>query len=1400
MDAEKSSSLATPIGSVLEPTASTLVARSLDHSSSHPLPPGLITHFRPRLPTLIDSVRVHRGAEASSAADALRARAFATGTDIVFGANQFAPQTRGGRNLISHELAHVSQQRSVPSQGARLIQRRDQDSAVKDDADNEDVEVIAAEEAAKYRWIDYRNAALLNRKWFGLLHLDASNPLIPFNPVDTPNAFINRMVEWQLAVHRDAGGGSFAQFIFAAAAQQAKVREPAADTILNGISDVAEKVRAGTFEPGSNVDPDGVLGPSTVWTMLVAKQMSAIPSNREILRKANIPVAMLSAEWSDSEPSGQTVRAVHAFEFNKPHFKATWTTIVQADTVVGTFEELNELPPGDVEYLTELFFDGQLPQTPEIGAADLLAILARGYRAEALEVVVSLVEVDRRYISDVDVERLELQKTPGWRTSTDLRMAVTKWQEAQKLLQQLELVPPQTAAAKAALARLQDSDGNPAQNEPMSWLVVAARLPDKDEQFWKETARKYVDEKVAVEQAAKQATADYLAGLEKTYKERMEGVPDMQKSDAPALVELLTGDAFESAQKAVESANSKPVPGVRITQELQPSTAGDKAAKLYALAQQNQYLIVQLGDDKESRFPLSLRQIDKSRAAARVNGRNPLLFDFIDTPHAAFHYYTPHRFTARKTEKGAEVGSNPYELSEAPDALSYERWQGRITQHYDTFEPVLIEVNEFNADANFLFRAGRQLFGTDRLGARYFWTLGGSLPSLSEQLWSGQGKINFMGWVDAVMTVFALASLIEAPLTAGLEAEGSTAAAELGQAAINAAMRKALYIAVKKFVISEAVAQGLNWASDYINKSPDIPQSLKSAWNGFMIALMVYGFGKMAREGIKAFRNAGTPDFRAHIAQLEQELETGLRSGETEVSSAQAAAEATAEAEVEQATTGKFKEVVGPEAPSGAGRVRSDDPRAAGITTPPEATLSVAEKSELRNVLGQELAGIVEGGLEEPALKRLANLKDPNAIRKLAQALKPKQLGRVLAAVESDVLAGFAVELEGEALTKLLQAFAGRPAGVRLMSAFAKAPQRLSVLLGSFDGENLMSLAQNPGAERLFLVAAEVEPAILANALQNMGAGTAGSMQRFRNLLEAVGPERTAQVLNTYTPGEMGDPRRWRSRGAVSAPQNLTALAIKRGGPTESRLRLGAVAAQEARPTLLAAKDFRSFFAVGLEATAPPRVRQLLNAVQTASAAAANRLEELIARANKGMLTNADLQALPPNARATIAAFAETGPKSPNRDALYGSALQYLTEQELIKAFGGQMPPGMVFRRPEVRGRRTLIPDMQLEVDLPSEMRFPGKNKAERVVFDWTTAGEAGKISKYAGGKPPVTWGIEVIHPGPSPALQRPSSLPAVIPRKIGDPTAIDTPPLPAPTQIDDPTQLAAPTEDTTHE
>lgn len=56
------------------------------------------------------SVRIHEDRDAARSARTLNARAFTVGNHIVFGQDQYQPQSASGKRLLAHELAHVAQQ------------------------------------------------------------------------------------------------------------------------------------------------------------------------------------------------------------------------------------------------------------------------------------------------------------------------------------------------------------------------------------------------------------------------------------------------------------------------------------------------------------------------------------------------------------------------------------------------------------------------------------------------------------------------------------------------------------------------------------------------------------------------------------------------------------------------------------------------------------------------------------------------------------------------------------------------------------------------------------------------------------------------------------------------------------------------------------------------------------------------------------------------------------------------------------------------------------------------------------------------------------------------------------------------------------------------------------------
>lgn len=74
------------------------------------LPASARQFFEPRFGRDLGQVRIHDDAAAQQTARQLNARAFTQRNHIGFDADQYAPDSREGRHLLAHELAHVQQQ------------------------------------------------------------------------------------------------------------------------------------------------------------------------------------------------------------------------------------------------------------------------------------------------------------------------------------------------------------------------------------------------------------------------------------------------------------------------------------------------------------------------------------------------------------------------------------------------------------------------------------------------------------------------------------------------------------------------------------------------------------------------------------------------------------------------------------------------------------------------------------------------------------------------------------------------------------------------------------------------------------------------------------------------------------------------------------------------------------------------------------------------------------------------------------------------------------------------------------------------------------------------------------------------------------------------------------------
>lgn len=79
-------------------------------SGGKPLAESVRDSFETEMDADFSNVRIHTGSDAAAAADAIDARAFTCGNDIVFNAGEYDPNSPGGQHLLAHELAHVKQQ------------------------------------------------------------------------------------------------------------------------------------------------------------------------------------------------------------------------------------------------------------------------------------------------------------------------------------------------------------------------------------------------------------------------------------------------------------------------------------------------------------------------------------------------------------------------------------------------------------------------------------------------------------------------------------------------------------------------------------------------------------------------------------------------------------------------------------------------------------------------------------------------------------------------------------------------------------------------------------------------------------------------------------------------------------------------------------------------------------------------------------------------------------------------------------------------------------------------------------------------------------------------------------------------------------------------------------------
>lgn len=120
-------------------------AAAVPSTSGDALPDHVRTRMEPLLGGNLSGVRVHTGGESAEAATGLGARAFTVGSDVHFGAGEFAPGSKEGDRLLAHELTHVVQgERSGVRRKAQSDETEGHDSDVSHPHEPAEVEADAA--------------------------------------------------------------------------------------------------------------------------------------------------------------------------------------------------------------------------------------------------------------------------------------------------------------------------------------------------------------------------------------------------------------------------------------------------------------------------------------------------------------------------------------------------------------------------------------------------------------------------------------------------------------------------------------------------------------------------------------------------------------------------------------------------------------------------------------------------------------------------------------------------------------------------------------------------------------------------------------------------------------------------------------------------------------------------------------------------------------------------------------------------------------------------------------------------------------------------------------------------------------------------------------------------------
>ena len=324
-----------------------------DLGPGEPLATATRVFFERRFGRDFRDVRVHAGSRAADMAREVHASAFTAGPNIVFGSDQYRPESRDGQRLLAHELTHVVQQRSG-SAPAERVQRQPSPRPAPDEIliAGETIEVTdkapgppddrQGPPVPDQKWV-FKN----NKAYWLQYNLDSVKPLRDFDPFATPKAYANRVYQAQKYLRAE-------KYIF---------RE-------------------------KKIALDGILGPETILFLHSILQnenyseahfeLTGLGFDRKALSSAAAKIAARQAE---------------AEEF-PPKFLQEWTVETQGTAALSHIQD-----DGDLEqWYDRIIFGGAAPNkmhNQELTLADRHAIMFKAYENVMFQGLAALVEVER---------------------------------------------------------------------------------------------------------------------------------------------------------------------------------------------------------------------------------------------------------------------------------------------------------------------------------------------------------------------------------------------------------------------------------------------------------------------------------------------------------------------------------------------------------------------------------------------------------------------------------------------------------------------------------------------------------------------------------------------------------------------------------------------------------------------------------------------------------------------------------------------------------------------------------------------------------------------------------------------------------------------------------------------